>query len=382
MSMSLEGRDPVVIIAGTPWDGMSASERQLGAKLAAFAPVVYVDPPIMKVWPWLRGPQIDWPHQGVMRIVPNGLRGMYRQVLHRAIAPLIACTVKRELARARVEPRAIIVAAPLAVLSHFPGVPRVVYATDDWIAGAGLMGLPEDRMRWIQRRHLATADMVIAVSDDLAAHYRSFGHPAVEAVANGCDLGALADVDSVEPARDVDLQKPIAGFLGNLSDRIDLGFLEAVVDRGVSTLLVGPRRANFGGARFDQLIARPNVRWVGPQPYERMPSYLQLIDVGLTPYAPTKFNMASLPLKTIEYLAAGRASVATDLPAIRSLGIDLIDIETTPESFATAVEKALAIPRTSQLVAARRAAAAPHAWERKAQHVAGLLGLVGPTSGA
>jgi teichuronic acid biosynthesis glycosyltransferase TuaH len=371
-----EGGNPVVIIAGTPWDGMPMSERQLAAKLAAFGPVVYVDPPFSNRWPVPRGPQIDEPHPGVMRIVPNGVRGMSQPGFHHIMAPLVAYTVKRELRRAGVKPRAVIVATPLAILSHFPGCPHVVYATDDWIAGARLMGLPEDRMHRVQRQHVATADIVIAVSEVIADQYRALGHSAVEVVANGCDFSTLANVDITEPAQDVDLQKPIAGFLGNLSDRIDLSYLEAVAERGVSTLLVGPRRANFGNERFDRLIVRPNVRWVGPQPYERMPSYLRLMDVGMTPYSPSDFNKASSPLKTIEYLAAGRASVATDLPSIRSLGIDLVDIETSPESFATAVDEALVIPRTPELVAARRAAAGPHAWEHRAQQVADLLGLV------
>lgn len=371
-----EAGDPIVIIAGTPWDGMPMSERQLGAKLAAFGPVVYVDPPLSNRWPVLRGPQIDEPHPGVTRIVPNGVRGMYRPGFHHIMAPLVAYTIKRELGRAGVKPRVVIVATALAILSHFPGCPHVVYATDDWIAGAKLMGLPEGRMHWVQRQHVATADIVIAVTEVLADQYRALGHSAVKVIANGCDFSALANVDTAEPAQDVDLQKPIAGFLGNLSDRIDLSYLEAVAERGVSTLLVGPRRENFGDERFDRLVARPNVRWVGPQPYERMPSYLRLMDVGMTPYLPTDFNKSSSPLKTIEYLAAGRASVATDLPGIRSLGIDLVDIETSPESFATAVEEALVIPRTSELVAVRRAAAAPHAWEHRAQQVADLLGLV------
>ncbi|WP_175492656.1 glycosyltransferase [Methylocapsa palsarum] len=380
MSVPFGGRDPVVIIAGTPWDGMLASERQLGAQLAAFGPVVYVDPPVSRSWPTLSRPQIDQPHPGVTRITPNGVRGMYRPLAHHAIAPLVAHAVKRQLNLAGVKPRAVMVAAPLAILSHFPESRHIVYATDDWIVGAGLMGLPEDRMRWVQRRHLETADLVIAVSDVLAERYRSAGHPAVEVVANGCDLDTLDGVDRAQPVQNVDLPKPIAGFLGNLSDRIDLSYLEAVAERGVSTLLVGPRRAQFGGDRFDRLVARPNVRWVGPQPYERMPSYLRLIDVGMTPYSPTEFNKSSSPLKTLEYLAAGRGSVATDLPGVRSLGTPLVAIETNPEAFADAVEATLAMDRTPELVAARRAAAAPHSWERKALRVADLLGLATPVN--
>ena len=112
---------------------------------------------------------------------------------------------------------------------------------------------------------------------------------------------------------DVHLPHPIAGLLGHLSDRISLDHLEAVADRSLSLVLVGPRQNHFGGARFDDLVRRPKVCWVGERQYEQVPAYLRLVDVGLTPYSSSPFNQASSPLKTIEYLAAGRGSVSTDL---------------------------------------------------------------------
>jgi len=54
------------------------------------------------------------------------------------------------------------------------------------------------------------------------------------------------------------------------------------------------------------------VRWVGPQPYGALPGYLRLMDVGVVPYRDSAFNRGSFPLKTLEYLAAGRGVVATD----------------------------------------------------------------------
>ena len=77
----------------------------------------------------------------------------------------------------------------------------------------------------------------------------------------------------------------------------------------------------FDPERMEALIARPNVHWLGTKPFAELPSYLGAIDVGLTPYAQSAFNRASFPLKTLEYLAAGRPAVASDLPAHRWLDI-------------------------------------------------------------
>jgi teichuronic acid biosynthesis glycosyltransferase TuaH len=97
--------------------------------------------------------------------------------------------------------------------------------------------------------------------------------------------------------------------------------------------------------------------------------------VGLVPYRDTVFNRASFPLKTLEYLAAGRGAVATDLPAIRWLHTDLVDVASDPVAFADAVDRALPLPRSSSLVARRQALARDHGWDRRAAAFAAAIGL-------
>ena len=79
-------------------------------------------------------------------------------------------------------------------------------------------------------------------------------------------------------------------MVGQLSARIDLRYLEAIAGADVSLLLVGPRQPGFEPERVARLLARDNVQWVGPKPFESLPSYLRMIDVGLTPYALSDFN--------------------------------------------------------------------------------------------
>ncbi len=128
--------------------------------------------------------------------------------------------------------------------------------------------------------------------------------------------------------------------------------------------------------RFGALRRRPNVRWVGPKPFDALPGYLRLIDVGIVPYTGSAFNRSSFPLKTLEYLAAGRAVVATDLPAIRWLATDLVCIAAGPASFADQVDRLLAQPRTPAVLACRQAFAARHSWALRAAEIhAGIAGL-------
>ena len=93
------------------------------------------------------------------------------------------------------------------------------------------------------------------------------------------------------------------------------------------------------------------------------------------PYTLSDFNRASFPLKTLEYLAAGRPVVATRLPAIEWLGTELVRIEDDAERFADAVDAAIAEGLGADMVAARRAFAAEHSWDARVRPLAAALDL-------
>jgi teichuronic acid biosynthesis glycosyltransferase TuaH len=179
---------------------------------------------------------------------------------------------------------------------------------------------------------------------------------------------------------DVALPHPVVGFVGLLSNRIDLALLEGIAARGHSLLLVGPRQHTFELDRIGRLLERPNVAWTGLRPYEQLPSYLRAMDVGIVPYTDSEFNRASFPLKTLEYLAAGRPVVATQLPAIEWLDTDLVRIAVEPVEFADAVDAAIAEGNGPDRVAARRGFAAEHSWEYRVRPLAAALDLDAVTS--
>lgn len=215
---------------------------------------------------------------------------------------------------------------------------------------------------------------MVAVNEEATRRWEERGQAAAY-VPNGCDPGPYRATDEAPDPGDVALPGPIAGFVGHLNSRTDLALLEAVADAGTSLLLIGPKDPAFEPERFAALAARPNVVHLGPRPFETLPSYLRLIDVGLVPYGDTEFNRLSFPLKTLEYLAAGRAVVSTPLPAVRWLETELVTMAATPDAFAASVAAAAAQPRDAAIVGARQAFAERHSWARRAEAFAGLLGL-------
>jgi teichuronic acid biosynthesis glycosyltransferase TuaH len=253
---------------------------------------------------------------------------------------------------------------------------RIMYGTDDFAAGGALMDLSP---QWLARQETAQLDRanrIIAVSEGLVERWGGMGYN-VTFIPNGCDAERYANVEDAPAACDVQLAGPIAGVIGHLSERLDMNYLTAVADTGCSLLLVGPRQASFEPVRMDALLDRPNVQWVGPKSFEELPSYLKAIKVGLTPYANSHFNRASFPLKTLEYLAAGRSAISTDLPASRWLDSDLITIRDTPADFAAATVQELAKPDDAEVLQHRREFAANHSWDARVREY--FLPLLGRT---
>jgi teichuronic acid biosynthesis glycosyltransferase TuaH len=378
----LDGAEVVVVFAATPWSGIWMSERHLALQLAKRIPVLWVDPPISWLTPLrsaaarasIRGPRLGAEAPGLVRLTPVTIPGHSRPVLRSIARAQLRRAVRGVIRRRGLRVRASIVASLDDLLGTVPAGRTLFYGTDDFVAGAELMGVSRDWLKAREERQLRQADVVVAVSPVLKQTWSQLRPDAV-VVPNGCDAAHFAGTDEAPLPDDVALPGPVAGFVGHLSDRIELACLEAVARRGISLLLVGPRQPTFELARMDALLSQPNVQWVGPKAFGELPSYLRLMDVGLTPYADSAFNRASYPLKTLEYLAAGRPVVATDLPAMRLLETDGVTLATAPEDFADAVAKRLADPGSELDAADRRAFGVANSWARRADVIAGLLGL-------
>ena len=372
----------IVMVPGNPWDGHRLGQHHLAEQLAKRIPVLWVDPSISILTPLndaaaaatLREDRLREVAPGITRLSPVTVPGVTRPGLRELALRQAQRSVRRAVARMGVRVHSTIVASLTDMLDVVPAGRRVFFGTDDYVAGAALMGTDPRWLARVEARQLAKADVVIAISPVLQ---RKWGarRPDVHLVPNGCMAEQLALADTTPVAAGLELSSPIAGFLGHLSERIDLAMLSAVAEAGVSLLLVGPRSPTFEIAKLDALLARPNVQWVGPQPFAALPSYLRAIDVGLTPYAQSDFNEASFPLKTLEYLAAGRPAVVSDLPAHRWIGSPHVTIADTPASFAASTVDLLERPPAPREAAARRAFGAANSWASRADEVARLIGL-------
>jgi teichuronic acid biosynthesis glycosyltransferase TuaH len=395
----------VVWTAGVSWDRVRGTDWHMATALARHARVLWVDPPVSPVTPPGRRnaggpsfrPSLTEVDGQVTRLAPIALPGFSRPGIRETTTPLARAQIRWALRRLGARPFAVVSTHLEDMLGHWgAGVVDVFYGTDDYVAGAELMKLPAGRLRRQEQRVLARADVVAAVSPHLAQRWAGVGaRPVV--IPNGCQPPGAQP--PAPPPGLPDLPRPVAGLVGQLSDRIDLSVLEAIAAAGVSLLIVGPLDPRFGQQRFADLIAAPNVHYTGPVPAGDVPAYLAAIDVGVTPYRDTAFNRASFPLKTLEYLGAGRPVVSSDLPAARWLRDDLgqgeragkadqiLSLVSANSEFPDAIRRMFAVERLSVPGGAGEAGhdreragwcrefAARHTWSRRADMLAAAIGI-------
>jgi hypothetical protein len=227
----------------------------------------------------------------------------------------------------------------------------------------------------LERRLLARADDVLYVNRALQERERHLvraGHY----VGHGVDFDHFAsarpiDGPTVAPAALGDLPRPIIGFYGALDGyTVDLPLLIRVARAfpRATLLVIGPKQMDIAA-----LEAEPNVRYVGPIPYQELPRYAACFDAALMPWLRNEWIDGCNPIKLKEYLALGMPVASVRFRELLPYE-SLVYAAETHEEFLAQVARALA-DGDRALVQRRRQAVAPDSWDAIAAQVAGLVGL-------
>ncbi|WP_454810861.1 glycosyltransferase [Paenarthrobacter nitroguajacolicus] len=368
--------ETIMYISGGRWDDLPGTDRLLVESLAVAGPVLWVDQPapvfrfgdvrkyMMKS---LRGvPENLTPHLKRLRLPAPPLfsTGLGRPITH-AIATY--CMEKAIQFSGR-PPAAVINASPVVAFPATVAGTRLLHLTDDWLAAADLIGFPSHYLRRSLERNLAAANIVTAVSPELAAKMSSFAGRPVGVLPNGCRPPTRRAADR--------RRRPITALVGQLNERLDLDVLESLADSELDILVLGPRtESNHSTSqRLDAFLSRRNVDWRGSVRPSEVRRLLDTASVGITPYASTEFNRSSFPLKTLEYLSAGLPVVATDLPSVRLLECSAMFVAGNRAEFVDLVKGALKNhPDQRQCDDMWRVAKA-NSWEMRAANIRDLCG--------
>ncbi|HKQ04907.1 MAG TPA: glycosyltransferase [Blastocatellia bacterium] len=260
----------------------------------------------------------------------------------------------------------------------FPRGARIVY---DWIDALDVF--PYDRAM-LERNHargLREAAVVAAVTRQLHAEAIRLRPDAIY-MPNGVEYDRFAKSEATIPddpelAALLQSGKPLAGYYGALAEWFDYDLLDEVARRRTdwNFLLIG--QALDESLSRHKLLERPNIRWVGPRPYESLPGYLRAFDVAMIPFAINPITLATSPLKLYEYMAAGKPVITTPMPECQQF--TEVNIARHAQEFAPLLDSARAQGKDEALRKRLRAIAHGNTW---AQRVEAAIAALEQNAGA
>jgi len=212
-------------------------------------------------------------------------------------------------------------------------------------------------------------DLMVANSDYFADYGKKYNKHAYM-IGQGCDL-SLYDVNDPDIQIPDDLKaitkKPIIGYVGALTTiRLDIQVLVHIAKSRPdwSVVLVGPEDEDFKASELHNL---ENVYFLGRKDPKMLPGYIKGFDVALNPQIINPITDVNYPLKIDEYLAMGKATVATRTTFMDYFK-DYTYLPYTKEEYVTEIEKALN-EDSEEKQQARIAFASTHTWENFVQKI-------------
>jgi glycosyltransferase involved in cell wall biosynthesis len=295
---------------------------------------------------WVRRYFLPIPFHAATRLTS---RRAANQLGQRLLAPV----VRRDLTRLNMRRPVVIAGLPHAVdiVARLPRRTLIYHCADDY---AHVRGFPST-LPGLEAELCRQADLVITTSETLCRDRKPF-NANTHWIPNGADINHFSK--PALPARELrDLPRPVVGFVGGLSEWVDLDLVVELASKRPrwSFVLVGPIAIDTSPVR-----GFSNISLIGPRPYNEVPSYLAAMDVGFIPFKHTSVTYHADPIKAYEYLAAGLPVVATDLPALRRLA-HVVRLGDSPSALLSALDSAVAEGRETGRVE-RQTEAARHSW--------------------
>lgn len=174
----------------------------------------------------------------------------------------------------------------------------------------------------LERAAFAATSRIVAVSEELRDHLIAEGvdpHK-ITVVPNGADVDVFApEGPALPPALDAGF---VVGFVGSLKawhgiDVLASAFRLLAVDPQVHLLVVGDGPLAGELERLDSALPGRVTR-IGMAPPGDVPAYLRRMHVAVAPYPQLDCFYFS-PLKVLEYMASGRAIVASRIGQLQRL---------------------------------------------------------------
>jgi len=227
----------------------------------------------------------------------------------------------------------------------------------------------------IEPKVIAKADLIVNNSDYYAAYGRKY-NPHSYMVGQGCDVSSFDELKNNISVPDalLNISKPIIGYIGTVwTLRLEIEIIQYIAENQPdwSIVLVGPEDENFKKSSLHQLS---NVYFMGSVEMKDVPGWIKGFDVAINPQLVNDITIGNYPRKIDEYLAMGKAIVATKTEAM-SYFADWIYLAENKEDYIKLIKKAME-EDCEELKSERKKIGKSHSWKNNINEIYKYIELV------
>lgn len=165
------------------------------------------------------------------------------------------------------------------------------------------------------------------------------------------------------------IRKPIIGYTGTIGHRVDIDLLERICRDLTSCSLILIGNVLIAPSDIAVLKSYNNIYFLGGKDYNDLGRYMQHFNVSILPYKPELTS--SFPTKLLDYFAAGKPVVSTNLIEIQRFK-DIVWIASSNDEFVEHIRKALS-ENSADLKNRRISVAENNSWAHRAEEIMGLI---------
>jgi glycosyltransferase involved in cell wall biosynthesis len=219
----------------------------------------------------------------------------------------------------------------------------------------------------LEPKLIKKADLVVCNSPQLASYAKKFNADSFD-VGQGVDLSAYnTDVQFPVPEALQSIPAPRIGYIGDINSmRLDADLIYELAKSkpAYSFVMIGKEDKVFAAHALHSL---KNVHFTGSIAKNKVPEYMNALDVCLNPQLLNEITIGNYPRKVDEYLALGKPVIATTTDTMQIFK-DHVYLCSGAGEYKEAVEKALS-ENSLQKQQERIHFAKSHSWENNVKNI-------------
>ncbi|MDQ0269111.1 glycosyltransferase [Cytobacillus purgationiresistens] len=369
------------------WEGVQHRPHHFMRRAAGSGhTVIYIEPPVSLLGPlknkqlvqnwrrWKNGLQQIDKHLYVLSPPPILPFGNKIRMVNRLNQRWIAKEVKKAMKQIGAQQAELYSFLPNSIdMTKHISFSRIYYdCVDDHAAFTGLIDpklVSAMEQELMEKAHVcfATARQLLEDRQEWASDFHL--------VQNGAEYEHFARVQTetlLTPHDIANIPKPIIGFVGGVSDWIDLDLIAEAARKlaDCSFVMIGPVDTSI-----DHFKSLKNVHFLGSKPYKNLPNYIQSFDACLIPFRMNKLTKSVNPIKMYEYLSAGKPVISTPLPEVVHYK-DVIDIVTDADELVKVMRGLIEDPEimnASEKISQRQSVGKENSWDARWQRVEEMI---------